>query len=233
VSGRKKTIGVLGGMGPFATVAFYRLLVELTPASKDWDHIRVVIDSNPHIPSRSRHHLYGEASPVPGMIDSCRRLSGYPVDFIVIPCNSASRFLDQVQNFVPVPILNIMEITVDAVAQAVPPGSTVGVFGGVITYDCKTYERFLAEKSLVYHHHSPAVQRKVESIIEKIKINSPKKVAEQEFSELLSQATAENRLDALVLGCTEFGCLSELDSPIPMIDSSLELARQAVALALK
>ena len=116
----QKVVGILGGMGPFATALFFEKMLELTPAKKDWEHLRIIIDNNPKIPSRSRHYLYGEESPVLGMIETCRRLEAYPVDFIVIPCNSASCFLEDVQAKINIPILNIFEITVDAIKNEYP-----------------------------------------------------------------------------------------------------------------
>jgi aspartate racemase len=228
-----KTVGILGGMGPYATAAFYQTLTEITPATRDWDHLRVIIDSNPHIPSRSRHHLYHEDSPVPGMIESCKRLETYPVDFIVIPCNSAAYFIKDVQPVISIPILNIMGITADALAHKVSPGGSVGVLGGVITYDCRTYEEFLKSKGFLYFHHSPSSQRKVESLIEQIKVNTRAEAVAFGFSGLVQEILSEQAVDALILGCTEFGCLSGLEGPVPLVDSSLELARKTVELALK
>src|ERR1700736_4074186 len=108
MTARTKVVGVLGGMGPHATAAFFRTLLNITPAQKDWDHLRVVIDDNPHIPSRTRSLLFGEASPVPGMLESCKKLESYPVDLIALPCNSAAVFLPELQPQLRVPILNIL-----------------------------------------------------------------------------------------------------------------------------
>lgn len=125
-----KTIGILGGMGPLATALFFKKLVEATPAKKDWEHLRVIIDNDPHIPSRTRHFLYKEESPVPRMIADCQKLAAYPVDFIVIPCNSASYFLPEIQPHITVPILNIMETTARGLASSHPGIRRVAVLGG-------------------------------------------------------------------------------------------------------
>ena len=99
-------------MGPHATSECFNKIIRLTPAQKDWDHLHLVIDNNTKITSRTRHVLFDEASPVPGMIDACRRLASYPVDFIAVSCNSACFFLDQITPHVNVPVMSIMSETV-------------------------------------------------------------------------------------------------------------------------
>ncbi len=69
---KQKSIGILGGMGPYATVHFYKRILELTPIIKDKDHFRIFIDSQVKIPSRTRAILYNETSPVPEMIKSIK-----------------------------------------------------------------------------------------------------------------------------------------------------------------
>ena len=73
----QKTIGILGGMGPYATVYFYKQILDSTPVKKDWDHFRILIDSNVKIPSRTRAVLYNETSPVPDLINSINDLQPF------------------------------------------------------------------------------------------------------------------------------------------------------------
>lgn len=229
---KTKTIGILGGMGPYATVSFYQNILNNTLAKKDWDHLHVVIDSNPHIPSRSRHYLYGEPSPVFGMIDSCRRLEAYPVDFIVIPCNSASFYLPEVQKHINIPILNIMEITVNALT-GFRSGCSFAVFGGIITYDQHTYEPFLQKNGFSYFHHSLTLQRDVENLIEKIKINDPQDEISSDFNALVHRVFSEHPVSGVILGCTEFDLISNSNCEIPIINSSRELALYTIKHSLR
>src|SRR2546428_7813554 len=84
-----KVVGVLGGMGPLATADFYAKLVRLTPARTDQDHLRVIIDSNPQVPDRTRG-LRGEGpDPTPALVATARGLERAGADLIAIPCNSA------------------------------------------------------------------------------------------------------------------------------------------------
>ena len=223
-------VGILGGMGPYATMAFYHKILQYTPAKKDWDHVRVIIDVNTKIPSRSRHHLYNEASPVPAMIESCKKLENYPVDLIVIPCNSASFYIPKIQPLIEIPILNIVDITVDELKKKLPSVKRVAVWGGVVTYDQRIYESYLRKSGIDYIHHSQKFQKQIEKIIEQIKCNESVEIINQNFKQLISQTHFEQKTDAVILGCTEFGCITNLDLNIPVIDSSSALARYVSSL---
>ncbi len=142
-------------MGPYATVAFFKTVLEQTPASKDWDHLRIIVDNNPHIPSRTRHVLYSEASPLPGMLKSCLRLQDYPVDLIAIPCNSAAIFIPELRQQLRVPIPDIREVTANALASAHPTARRVATIGGYITHHQRTYAPFLAKHGIELVDHGP------------------------------------------------------------------------------
>ena len=92
----RKTLGILGGMGPLATADFFKELVAHTEAKKDWDHLRVIIDNNVDIPSRTRAVLYNEDDPTLYMRKSCISLMSMGCDCIAVPCNSAHFFFDAV-----------------------------------------------------------------------------------------------------------------------------------------
>lgn len=228
---RSKAIGILGGMGPYATLAFFQNLLRLTPATKDWDHLRVVIDNNPQIPSRSRHYLLGEESPVAGMIDSCRRLQAYPVELIAIPCNSACYYLPAVQLEIAIPIVNIIEVSVEALVRDYPSASTVGVLGGAITYGAKTYQPFLAGHRVGYLHHQPETQTEIEQVIEEIKRVGDGAAAERICADLIQRYRRAHEVDAIILGCTELCGSGVRRAEFPIVDSSLELAKFLVSWA--
>src|SRR5439155_4399654 len=88
----RRTIGVLGGMGPAATALFFRRLIEATSAKTDQEHLHVVIDSDPSIPDRTKALLEGGPSPAPQLIEMARRLQMMGAELIVMPCNTAHVF---------------------------------------------------------------------------------------------------------------------------------------------
>ena len=221
-------VGILGGMGPHATVAFMDQLLQLTPAERDSDHLRLIVDSHPHIPSRTRHLLYGEASPVPGMIEACRKLAAYPVDFIAVPCNSACGFIDEVRDALGVPILDIVEITAASLAAKHPTVRSAAVIGGHVTYRKQSYRRFLEAAGVAYVEHDEATQTEIEGLITKIKLLDTGPAVIGSCVNVVEHLRDGLGAESIILGCTEFGCI-DLPAPgIPLVDSSYELARHIV-----
>lgn len=217
-------------MGPRATASFLEKLISLTPAKKDWEHIHVVVDNNPQIPSRTRHYLFDEESPVPFMIEGCNKLASWPVDIIAVPCNSACYFLPDVQREVPVPIVNIMEVTSDFLAKSYPGIKRCVVLGGRITYAEKTYRPYLEKNGIEYADHGESLQKKVEEAIEDLKINSYSKKSLDIYRGIIDELRDTTRAESVILGCTEFGCIYNAikrgkdREEIKIVDSSETLA---------
>ena len=203
-----KIIGILGGMGPYASSAFLQKILDKTFVKNDRDHIHIVLDSHPHIPSRTRHALYNEESPVPQMIESCRKLADYPVDAIAIPCNSASNWIEDIQRQISVPLLNIIAITVSSLARHFPiKQGRIAVWGGLVTYKYETYRRYLEDKGYEYVKHTEQAQRDIEGFIETIKLNHITSTLLHNINELGRFFEREMRADLIIMGCTEFGCI--------------------------
>lgn len=221
-------VGILGGMGPHATVAFMDKLLQLTPAERDSDHLRLVVDSHPHIPSRTRHLLYGEASPVPGMVEACRKLAAYPVDFIAVPCNSACDFIDELRAELEVPVLDIVETAARSLAAQHPAVRRAGVVGGHVTYHKQSYRPFLEAHGIAYVAHDMETQAEIEALITRIKLLDTGPEVADACVAVLERLRDGYGAEAVVLGCTEFSCVDLPALGLPLIDSSHELARHIV-----
>ena len=120
----KKTIGILGGMGPLATADLFQKIVLLTKADTDREHIRVYIDSNANIPDRTAAILSGGEDPVPEMASALRHLEACGADCIIMPCNTAHYFLPRLQAMTEIPFLSILTAAAEA-CKAQFPGKTV------------------------------------------------------------------------------------------------------------
>ena len=127
VSMAEKVIGVLGGMGPEATLSLYEEIIRATPASKDQEHIRVIIDSNPKVPDRTAAIIGNGESPVPEMVKSGKALERAGADFIIIPCISAHFFLEELREKLNLPIISAFEATADQIVGEHPEIKTVGL----------------------------------------------------------------------------------------------------------
>jgi len=220
----EKIVGILGGMGPWATWAFCQNINAVTPAQKDWDHLRLLVDCNVKIPSRTRAVLYGEISPVSGMVESIRGLASLGASFVVVPCNSAHYFYDQVVPQIPIPWVNMMEVTAKVVQASF---RNPLILGGYITLEKRIYKRHLS--AIVYPVQEDL--RHVYDVIEELKIKGTATLELRNFLvSLVERYKVERLVDSLILACTEFTILIQESHfcGLPVVDSSLEYARAVV-----
>jgi aspartate racemase len=126
---RDRMIGILGGMGPEATLDFYRHIINLTPAVIDQDHIRVLIYSNAKIPDRTEAITADGDSPLFELIESAKLLERSGAGIIAMPCNAAHYFLPQMQKEISIPILDMIEETCRALRECRPPPPQGGGVG--------------------------------------------------------------------------------------------------------
>ncbi|RLI33734.1 aspartate racemase [Candidatus Bathyarchaeota archaeon] len=228
----EKVIGILGGMGPEATAELFMRIIRATPVERDQDHLRVVIDSNPKIPDRTAAILGEGPSPLPEMRRTARNLEGAGADFIIIPCNTAHYFYEELKEGVRIPILNMIELTAARIRERLPEARRVGLIATTGTLRAGIYDRALEKHGVEVIHPSEEAQRRVmEAIYEKIK-----RGLIPEGREIILEVAArlvEEGADAIICGCTEVSLvLKEGDVPVPVIDPLQVLAEKAVAIAL-
>ena len=142
-------IGILGGLGVHAHVAFEQLLLEeagvaLGRPPNDQDYPPWIVSSMPQTPDRTTALLANGESPLPAMIESARRLERSGADFGVIPCNTAHAFLDSLREAVELPIVDMVgETAREAVARA--GDGKVGILGTTGTLRSGIYSRPICE----------------------------------------------------------------------------------------
>ena len=107
-------IGVVGGVGPLATVDFMEKVVTLTEARHDQDHIKMIVEQNPQIPDRTEHLLHQGTDPTIALFATCKKLEVAEADLIAIPCNTAHAFVARMQTLLRIPVLNMLD---EAMAQ--------------------------------------------------------------------------------------------------------------------
>ena len=112
-----KTIGIMGGMGPAATVDLMSRIISMTDASSDQEHIPMIVDNDTRIPDRTEAILGRGESPAPEMLASARRLEAAGADFIVIACHAAHCFVDDIKDKISIPIIEMPEETAKLLKQ--------------------------------------------------------------------------------------------------------------------
>lgn len=223
-------VGVLGGMGPDATVTFMQRVIDATPAVDDIDHVHLLVDNNPKVPSRIKALIDGDGeNPGPVIAEMARRLERAGAAFLVIPCNTAHYYWQYAQDAVDIPVWHIVERTLDTVARS-HPGARVGMLCSPALRKIGLYEGFVEEQglSLVY----PGDETAVLEVIRAVKRGQgchPDTLAA--FARAADDLKARGA-DVLVLACTELSVIDRaLDGSLPVVDSVRVLAEQVVAVA--
>ena len=226
---KEKILGVLGGIGPLATVYFMELLVRLTEADCDQGHISCIVFNHASIPDRTGYILDStKPNPLPVMAEDARRLERFGADLIVIPCNTAHYFYDQIQNSVSVPILNIIEEAVKYAAENVKGIKKIGVLATKGTITVGTYQRACEKYGLEYAAPSLWDEQSLMNIIYN-QVKAGKKIDYDEFMRIVNNMLGDG-CDAVILGCTELSVIhSDLALSRPdVIDSMEVLARASI-----
>lgn len=220
-----KTVGVLGGMGPDATVDFMAKVIAATPASRDQDHLHMIVDHNPAVPDRQEALLAGGVDPGPEIAAMAKRLEIAGADFLVMPCNTAHAFRAHILAVCQVPMLSIVEVTVAACRGH-------GRIGLLATPGClrsHVYQDTIAENGL------EAILQDEEEIAELMRLVYRVKSGDRgaEVAAGMQQLAAgliARGAECIIAGCTEIPLVLEAAAiDAPLISSTDVLAEQTVA----
>jgi aspartate racemase len=235
----KRIIGIMGGMGPEATVDLYGKIIEETRrrgARRDQDHLEVVVSSVPQTPDRTAAVFGTGPSPVPELVRSARRLVAAGAELIAIPCNSAHYFYDEVAGAVSIPVLHMIRLAAGFVARNYPEAATAGILATDGTLKTRLYHLALEAEGIEPLVPGPEAQKQVMEAVfgaAGIKSSAPSQAA---TAGLMSAAEELIAMGAgvIIAGCTEIPLgLRGVDLPVPIVDSTAVLAAAAVSAAME
>jgi aspartate racemase len=228
-------LGVLGGMGPLATVDFFKKLVEETQAQRDQDHIPVIVHSLPAIPCRSTAIMLEGESPLPLLLEGLVRLKQSNVECIVVPCNTAHFWYGELCKASKVPILHIVDAVRDELERRGARPARLGLMCTESTLATRIYQDRMAGEGIEFFANRPDEREQlVTAAIDLVKQGKPREaghLAEQAVRLLLDRG-----VETPVLACTELPvALEAIGSPLieHCIDASRALARAAVAWSME
>lgn len=227
----RRLIGVLGGMGPMATVDFLAKVVALTPAHQDQEHLPLIVHQVPQIPDRSSAILAGSDAPLEPMLDGLRRLALTGVELAVIPCNTAHHWYGQLAELQRLPLLHIAEAVRQELVLRQCRGKRVALMATRGTHRAGVYSGRLGRDFEPLLPIEEDVQALVDDSIAAVKAGDPRRArqAALEATGRLFFAGA----DVLILGCTELPvALADTTVNDKCIDSTLALARLCVREAI-
>jgi len=229
---RKKTVGIIGGMGPFTTSDLFHRIISYTNAAKDQDHIEILIVNDPKIPDRTKSiqedsvDAYYEK-----LLTNAKKLVHTGADFLVIPCNTSHFWLSKLENDISVPILNMIQGTKEYVEKNYSTAKNLGILATDGTIKSKLYESYFDTYTITTPN--PDVQQRVMDLIygeNGIKAGS---IDERNKNILIDLANIlmNDGADHIVLGCTELSLFyGKLDKNI-FIDPIEILAKNTIKYA--
>ncbi|MEE0548263.1 MAG: amino acid racemase [Peptococcaceae bacterium] len=225
----RQAVGVIGGVGPMATVYYMQRVIEMTKAGCDQDHINMLVFNDCDIPDRTAFITeQSPDNPLPVMVEDAKRLEAAGCAFVVIPCNTAHYFYDELQQAVKIPVVNIVEETIRYAKERIADLQCVGIMATTGTIVTGTYQKYAQQAGLdaiVPDEDGQAAL--MHMIYDGVKAGQP--VAREDF-DAVANALRARGAQCLILGCTELSVLKR-DLPIDdpdVLDSIDVLASETV-----
>ncbi|WP_102693938.1 cysteate racemase [Rummeliibacillus pycnus] len=222
----KKVLGIIGGVGPLATMLLGETIVRRTKAFSDQEHIHFIIDNDTRIPDRTAYILdHSNPNPLPVMVEDANKLANAGADIICIPCNTAHKFYDDLQAGSPVPVLHMIRET--AKKAHLLNAKRVGVLGTIGTLTSNMYQDALIDEGIEPVVPDEAMQHDLMTVIYDY-VKAGKKISKEQWQPI-ETAMKNAGCDHIILGCTELSVVNrELALDDTYIDALIVLAECAI-----
>lgn len=225
-----KTIGILGGMGPAATIDLFQKIVLNTQAQTDQDHPRIIIYNNPKIPPRTLPFDRSFQSPLPGLIKSALKLEKAGADFIIMPCHTAHIWYSEIKKTISIPFYSMIENTVQTIIEQKSLGSKkILLFASETTINSRIYQNSFENSSFKLVIPQTGEQKVVDKAIKNVKAG---KTTTNRYIHELNQILSvyrEKGISKLLGGCTEISLIFPyFNLDMEKIDPTLMLAKLSI-----
>ncbi len=224
---KRNLLGIIGGLGPASSAYFYELITEHTKASRDQEHIDIILSSRATTPDRTDYILgRSTESPLPAMISDAKSLETYGATVIVIPCNTAHFFIDEVRRAVSVPMPSIIEETVKFIKESVFKKAAILATEGTI-YSGAYQHEFLKKGLGSMVPDEPGKARLMDLIYNHVKRGV---IPEPEELYSIVYPMFDAGCDCAILGCTELSLIGKKITDKRFVDSLTVLAYCSIRL---
>ncbi len=203
-----KTIGIIGGMGPLATADIFKKIIIKTKAENDQEHIHVLIDSNTNIPDRTKSIIENGENPLVEMTKSALILEKAGADFLIMPCNTAHYYFDELINKINIPSLNMLELTAKYIKNKFGNSVTVGLLATDGTNKSRIYDKYFNEADIKLIKPEKSQKYVMEFIYEGVKKGNYT-MGTNGFFNAVNELEVKGA-DIMILGCTELSAVSEI-----------------------
>lgn len=225
--GVSRMVGILGGMGPAATVDFYGKLIHATPASRDQDHVRAIIWADPTVPDRHEALVNGGEDPTPWLTQGLNNLVACGAEILVVPCNTIHAYMPALVQGLDIEFIDIIEATVKTAQQASQRGR-IGLLATDGALAAGLYQSALQNAGMEPVLLDSAAQEVLMEVIYSIKAGNDGHQERDLVVALLTQLEALE-VTTVIAGCTDISVLlADLDIDIDVIDPAQVLAHETV-----
>jgi aspartate racemase len=220
-------------MGPEATVDLMQRVIQATPAHDDQDHLRMLVDNNPKVPSRIKALLEGSGEdPAPILVQMARDLERWGADFLAMPCNTAHHFYPAIQAAVGVPVLNMIDLTAERIRQDTPDMRKVGLLASTAVIRTDLYGKSFARRGVEVVCPEDKSQDQVLAAIRAIKAQAFNSTSLDFLNRAVDELIAREA-GVILIACTELSIVADkLRIGVRAYDSTQVLAEAIVAAAL-
>ncbi len=209
-----KPVGILGGMGPEATILLQHRLLAVVEAQDDADHLPLLIDMNPQVPSRIAHLIEGTGpDPSPVLVGMAQRLQAAGATALAMPCNTAHHYAPVITRAVDIPLLNMVDLSVGRAE----PDARVGVLGSPALRLAGVFDEPMARSGVTAIW--PSGMDALLQTIRAIKRHGPTSDAHATLTTAIDDLTRQGA-DLILIACSEFSLLTpDLTGPVPLLDT--------------
>ncbi|MDA1196241.1 MAG: amino acid racemase [Planctomycetota bacterium] len=225
-----RLIGILGGLGPDATVDFLARVLRADGADTDQEHVRMIVACDGTIPNRNLAIDGAGPSPGPALAQAALRLERAGADVVLMICNAAHHWQGEIERAIAVPFVSLIEEAADRTLAVAGGGASVGVLAAHACHAAELYPKALRARDL--HPVLPDAAERAEfmRVLAVIKAGDHGPTPKAEMR-ALAHALVRRGATTLLAGCTEIGIvLRPADVPVPMVDTTEVLVQLAVAL---
>lgn len=205
-----KKLGILGGMGPLATANLFKMIVLLTDANSDQEHIHIIIDNNTSIPDRTAYIVGEGEDPRKYLIESAKELEKMGAEFLIMPCNTAHYFYEDIIKEINIPFLNMIEETVKFILDTHPDINKIGLLATYGTCSTGIYDKYFRGHEIEVVKPTKDMQAKIMEFIYDIKSGiGKKKITFDGFYKAIEEMKQQG-VELFILGCTELSSVYKI-----------------------
>ncbi|MEM7446390.1 MAG: amino acid racemase, partial [Pseudomonadota bacterium] len=205
-------------------------VINLTDAEDDRDHIPLIVDSNTQVPSRIKALIDGTGEdPGPVLAEMAKRLEANGAEALAMPCNTAHHYAPVIEAAVRIPLLNMIDLSVERVLASAGKGAHVGLLASPTALQTRVFDRAFSRAGLA----TTAIrdQARMLSAVREIKVDSTSMAARNVLRDA-AEELARAGSDVLVIGCSEFSIIADaIPGRYTVVDTAEVLAQSVVSFA--